>query len=86
MQHGDNNIVALGCQAAVNHQQVTVKYACILHRLTGGSCEEGGGWVTYHVFVEVELPLNVVVRRAWEACLDAGTIKYKFKLGWFGGE
>jgi hypothetical protein len=85
MKHRDNNIVALGGQATVNNQQVTVKYASIFHRLTGGSGKEGGGWVTDYVFVEVKLPLNVVVRRAWEPCRDAGTIKYQFKLGWLGG-
>ena len=71
MKDRDNNIVALGGQAAVNNQQVTMEYASILHRLTGGSGKEGGGGVTDDVFVEVKLPLNVVVRRAWEPCRDA---------------
>ena len=56
MKHRDNNIVALGGQATVNNQQVTVKYASIFHRFTGGSGKEGGGWVTDYVFVEVKLP------------------------------
>lgn len=64
VQDGNDDVVGLWGDAAIHHEEFAIEDSGIAHGFSRGAHEERGGRPADQMLVEVELPFDVVVRRA----------------------
>lgn len=72
LQNGDDDIVGLRGDTAVDDQKISIEDPGSPHGFPGRTNEERGRGPPHEMLVQVELALNMVVSRARESCRNLG--------------
>ena len=67
VENGNDDVVRLRADPAIDDQQIAIEYPGIAHRFPGGADEERGCGPADQMLIEVELALDMIVRRTGKA-------------------
>ena len=81
MQDGDDDIVGLGRDGAVDNEKVAVENPGIAHGFALRADEKGRRWATDQMQIQIELALDVVVGGAWETGRHPGAVERQGEFG-----
>ena len=80
LRNGNDDIVGFGCYAAINDQQIAIEDTYAAHRFSRRMYEERSRRPAHQMLVEVELALDVVIRRAWKPSRHLGAEQWDFEF------
>lgn len=81
VHNGNDDIVGLRGDSPVDDEQIAIENPSAAHGLPGRTYKEGRGRPPHQMLVEIELALDVVIGRTWEASLNRRTEQRKFERG-----